>query len=92
VLENAAPPQTRIEALWRWRLDSLDALAASRYVSPYTRAMHHVVLGEDEQAMAQLERAYDERAPLLVLLPTDPLFERLRGSPRFSRLLAQIKR
>jgi hypothetical protein len=42
--------------------------------------------------MAQLERAYDERAPLLVLLPTDPLFERLRGSPRFSRLLAQIKR
>jgi len=92
VLENAGPPQTRIEALWRWRLDSLDALAASRYVSPYTRAMHHVVLGEDEQAMAQLERAYDERAPLLVLLPTDPLFERLRGSPRFSRLLAQIKR
>jgi TolB-like protein len=92
VLDEDGPPRERLMRLWQLRLDRLRTLSAERYISPYTMAMHHAVLGDDEQAFAQLERAYDDRSPVMVLLPTDPLFERLRGDPRFARLVENVRR
>ena len=91
VLQETGPPEARMRSLWRWRLDRLQALARDRYVSPYTIAMHHIVLGEDDQALRQLEQAYAARSPAMVLLPTDPLFERLRSNPRYTQLVEQIR-
>lgn len=88
---DAATPEARLQALWRWRLDRLETLARERYVSPYTLAMHHAVLGDDGRAIARLEEAYAEGAGVVVLLPTDPLFERMRGTPRFDGLIAKIR-
>ena len=90
-LQDPATPQERLLALWRWRLQRLRSMAAERYINPYTVATHHAVLGEDDQALAQLEEAYRERAGALVLLHIDPTFDRLRASPRFRRLVANIR-
>ena len=90
-LESNGPPSARLEALWRWRLERLESFERNRSVSPYTLAMHHIVLGEDEEALARLEQAYETRASVMVLLPGDPLFERLRANPRFVRLVDRIR-
>ena len=88
---DEGPPASRIEALWRWRLDQLASLERERRVSPYTLAMHHIVLGEEEQALLRLEQAYEERSSVMVLLPGDPVFERLHANPRFTRLVERIR-
>ena len=90
-LDGSGPPEARLEALWKWRLQRLQALERERPVSPYMLAMHHMVLGEDEAALVRLEQAYDTRASVMVLLPGDPLFERLRANPRFGRLVDRIR-
>jgi TolB-like protein/DNA-binding winged helix-turn-helix (wHTH) protein/Tfp pilus assembly protein PilF len=90
-LDDHGPPASRIQALWRWRLERLEALERERPISPYTLAMHHVVLGEDEEALRRLEQAYEARASVMVLLPGDPVFERLRAYPRFMRLVDLVR-
>ncbi len=47
-------------------------------------------IGETEEAMTWLERAYEERDPLLLLAKTDPLLDPLRSDPRFDDLLRRI--
>jgi TolB-like protein/DNA-binding winged helix-turn-helix (wHTH) protein/Tfp pilus assembly protein PilF len=87
-----ATPQQRLMDLWRTRLSRLQALAGGRIVSPYTVAMHHAVLGDHADALAALEAAHRGRSPAMVLLPTDPAFDGLRGDPRFARLVAAVRR
>jgi len=91
-LDDGGTPQERLLRLWRWRLERLESVSAERYVSPYTIAMHHAVLGETEAAIAQLERAYESHVSVMVLLPTDPIFEPLRGNARFARLIESVVR
>src|SRR5207237_10870285 len=50
----------------------------------------NVSLGEKEQALALLERAYAEGDFRLSGLKTDPDWDRLRSHPRFQRLLRQV--
>jgi TolB-like protein/DNA-binding winged helix-turn-helix (wHTH) protein/Tfp pilus assembly protein PilF len=60
------------------------------YVSPYLIATIHIGLGEDDQALSWLERAYQEHDWLLVILKVDPRFDRVRKGPRFQNLLAKV--
>ena len=43
-------------------LSQLEQLATQRYVGPFTFALVHLALGENEKAIDDLERAYRERA------------------------------
>jgi hypothetical protein len=70
----------------------LESIERERQVNPYTLAMHHIVLGEEDEALARLEQAFDTRASVMVLLPNDPLFDALRTNPRFIRLVDRIRR
>jgi Tfp pilus assembly protein PilF len=83
--------EDRMRALWRWRLDRVLAAARERYVNPYTIAMHYAVLGENAAALARLEQAYGERVGIMVLLPTDPVFDALRTDARFQKLIAGVR-
>ena len=72
-------------------LSQLEQLAAQRYVGPFTFALVHLALGENEKAIDDLERAYRERGdPAIVGIKVEPLLDRLRGHPRFERLLAAV--
>jgi TolB-like protein/DNA-binding winged helix-turn-helix (wHTH) protein/Flp pilus assembly protein TadD len=68
----------------------LDALARTRYVSPYVRAAVHVGLGEHARALSALEQAYADRSWLVAMLNVDPVFDALRGDARFEALLRQL--
>lgn len=47
-------------------------------------------LGQKDQALQQLEKAYEERFYRLIFLGVDPVFDSLRGDPRFQELLRRV--
>ena len=61
-----------------------------RYVSHYALAMIHAGLGDNEEALAELDSAYVERAWPMFTVRVDPTFDSLRPDPRFSRLLKKV--
>jgi Tfp pilus assembly protein PilF len=61
-----------------------------RYISPVDLAMVHVGLGEKEQALEWLERAYQERSSDMIYLKTGRFWAPLRGDPRFQDLLRRM--
>lgn len=58
--------------------------------SPYYLAAVHAALGNADQAMQQLERAFDERVGRLTFLNVEPMFDPLRNDPRFRDLCQRI--
>lgn len=72
-------------------LAELQATARRRYVSPYDLATIYAGLGEKEQALTWLEKAYEDRSGWLALwLKVDPKFDGLRADDRFRDLLRRI--
>jgi serine/threonine-protein kinase len=71
-------------------LDELTALSQWKDVA-YYKAMIYAGLGQSEQALEWLEKAYDERSNLLVYVSLDPILDGLRDHPRFQKVLADMK-
>jgi TolB-like protein/Tfp pilus assembly protein PilF len=69
----------------------LRRLESNTYVSGYVRALHHLGLGERDEALSNLERAYDDRSWLVAMLKVDPLLDELRPDPRFQALALRLK-
>jgi Tfp pilus assembly protein PilF len=67
-------------------LDSLRQAATRTYVPSYWFALIHAGLGERDQALRYLERAYEERSTVLAYLLIDPRLAPLRNDPRFLAL------
>ncbi|GEM_PF-2982229 len=60
-------------------IDELRVLSKRRYVSSFAVAIVHAGLGEENEALALLERAYNERSDTIVILKM-----RIKGSNEFS--------
>jgi serine/threonine-protein kinase len=71
-------------------LDELQDLSQRRYVPSFVRASIYAGLGEKEQALIWLERAYAERNNWLVFLKVVPIFDSLRADPRFVDLMRRV--
>ena len=71
-------------------LDELFGRSRQEYVSPCCLAMIQLALGRKDGALASLERAYQERDPILVLVKRWPYCQPLHGEPRFESLLRRI--
>jgi tetratricopeptide (TPR) repeat protein len=71
-------------------LDQLEELSKERYVSPSDIAIVHVGLGETDQALGWLQKAFQERCWYLVLLKLDPRLDSLRSDPRFQDLVRSV--
>lgn len=63
---------------------------AERYASPYHIALIYNGLGEHDEALAWLERAYAQRSPGIVFLKVEPKWNNLRSEPRFQDLLKRM--
>lgn len=59
-------------------------------VSPYDLAIIYAGLGQKNDALAWLQKAYEERSGGLLLLKVDAIFDSLKSEPRFQNLLARI--
>ncbi|MEY2556698.1 MAG: hypothetical protein QOE34_123 [Verrucomicrobiota bacterium] len=68
----------------------LQEQAKTKYISSFQIASIHAGLGENDQAFASLEKAYEERSPELVNLKIEPSFDNLRSDPRFTDLADRI--
>ncbi len=53
-------------------------------------ALIYCLLGEKEQAIRWLERAYEEKLGILIILGGEPVFAPLRSEPRFQELLRKL--
>jgi serine/threonine protein kinase/tetratricopeptide (TPR) repeat protein len=71
-------------------LRNLHALTRERYVSPYHFAYVHTGLGEKEEAIDWLEKAFEERSGAVYGIKGSFLFKSLHGHPRFQALLAKM--
>lgn len=68
----------------------LQERAKRSYVSSYQIALVYLGLRRNDEAMKQLENAYQERSTLLAYLKMDPRLDPLRSDPRFEDLLRRI--
>ncbi len=68
----------------------LDRRALTEYVSPTHRAQVRLGLGQNTRALELLEEACEARASDLVWLGVRPLYDPLRGEPRFIALLERM--
>ncbi len=79
----------RREAEETW--EQFEALARERYVSPTDWSRLALVLGRTDDAFAWLDRAFLDRRGWLVYLRVEPLFDGVRGDPRFGELLRRMR-
>lgn len=68
----------------------LEERSRSRYISPMSFALIHLGLGENDQAIQWLERAYEVQALLLTTIVFDERFDPLRADARFSDLVRRL--
>jgi TolB-like protein/Flp pilus assembly protein TadD len=71
-------------------LDELKALAGKRYVPPESVACVYIGLGERNQALDWLQRAWEDRSFALFFLYA-PMWDSLRSEPRFNEIERQVR-
>lgn len=71
-------------------LKELMAPAPGQSVNPMAVALVHLGLGARDETLRWLSRAVDEHATYIASIRVDPMFDPLRGEPRFAELLARL--
>jgi tetratricopeptide (TPR) repeat protein len=74
----------------RAALEELRARSRQQHVSPFSFALVHVGLGEPQEAIDWLEKAYQGRDWYLCVLKTEPILDPLRPDRRFQDLLRRV--
>ena len=72
-------------------LAELNEVAKNGYVGPYLLALTHNVLGDKEQALNFLDKAYEVKDWRMTFLKVDPRWINLRSEPRFAVLMGKMK-
>jgi len=73
-------------------LRELQDLSKVRHVSPVQLAFAHLGLGERDEAFRLLDRAVDERTPLLAgMWSGAPMFDGFRGDARYEEIRARLR-
>ncbi|MGB9282389.1 MAG: tetratricopeptide repeat protein, partial [Candidatus Sulfotelmatobacter sp.] len=71
-------------------LDELKRRQRTGYVSSAAFVNAYLGLDDNEQALAWLERAYQEQSNIVQLIKVHPYFDPLRGDPRFVDLVHRV--
>ena len=71
-------------------LEGLLKLSTEGYVPPYFVALIYNGLGERDEALAWLERGFEQRDPFVTFLKVEPKWNNLRDDPRFQDLLRRV--
>lgn len=65
-------------------------LSKARHASDYCQALVLAGLGDGTGAINRLESAFEERYDRLIYLKVEPIFDGLRGDPKFESLIRRI--
>jgi TolB-like protein/DNA-binding winged helix-turn-helix (wHTH) protein/Tfp pilus assembly protein PilF len=71
-------------------LDQLEKAAQHRPLDSLSFAIAHIGMGNNDQAMVWLERAYAEHSSSLSAIKVDPTYDPVRSDPRFQDLVRRI--
>jgi len=71
-------------------VERLIAESQRRYVPAYDIATIYAALERPDETFAWLERAFDERSPLIGWIPWDPVFDRIRSDPRYPEVVRRL--
>ena len=71
-------------------LAELKETAAKQYVCPYDIALIHVALGDVDDAIDWLDRAYAVRDHALLFIKVDAGLDPLGNDPRFAALVQKV--
>lgn len=71
-------------------LRALRATSETRYVPPYNFALVYQGLGNSNEALRWLEKAYEQRDVHMVFLPVDSKWDALRNNPHFIDLTKRL--
>jgi hypothetical protein len=70
--------------------DDLRKKSAGKYVSPLELSDIYACLKHKEEALHYLEQSYEERAPWLVRIQSDPDFDFLHSDPRYQAIVKKM--
>jgi len=71
-------------------IDELKERSRQHYISGSLFAEAYIGLGEKDEAMSWLERAYEEHDQWMVYIKTYPGWDALRSEPRFQALVRRM--
>ena len=71
-------------------LEQLVDRSKQSYVPAYSFAEIYIGLGDKEQALASLEKAYADRSMLMTFIKVDPEFDSLHSDRRFKDLVRRM--
>jgi TolB-like protein/DNA-binding winged helix-turn-helix (wHTH) protein/Flp pilus assembly protein TadD len=74
----------------RTLLQRLQEKSKQAFVPAYNFAIIHIALNQKDQALQDLQKAYDEKDWALMVLAVEPRLDPLRSDPRFKTLLRKI--
>jgi len=75
----------------RQTLAELKDVARTDYVTPYYFALIYTALGQQDDAIAELQRAYAEQDSTLGSINADPRFAPIRSDVRFQKIIDQMR-
>jgi len=71
-------------------LETMNAMSPQRFVTAYASALVYLGLGDRNQTLQSLQRAYDERAVWMVWLLKDPRWDTMRGDAQFEAIVDRV--
>ena len=71
-------------------LEDLLDLSETRYVPGFYLAVVYGALGQKEEALRWMEKAYEQRSDYIIYAGIEPSLDPIRGEPRFKELLDRI--
>ena len=74
--------QTNSQVILNGLMETLE----KEYVPSHFFSFIYIGLSDNENAINWLEKAYEERSPMLMYLNTNPIYDPLRSDPRFIEL------
>jgi tetratricopeptide (TPR) repeat protein len=74
----------------RRELEKLEKMSRHEQVGSATMLWAHLGVGDKEEALADLEKAYSGHFGILTMLKVEPGFDPLRSDPRFQDLLRRV--
>ena len=78
------------EAFWKKQLEYLKADSEKGALQDYAIASVYARLGDKEEAINSLEKAFRARDPYIVYLKIDPPFDKFRSDPRIVDLMRRV--
>jgi serine/threonine protein kinase/Tfp pilus assembly protein PilF len=70
--------------------DELNALSATRYVSPVAMAQFSIALKDPDETFNQIEKAYEQRSTDLIWIKMRPSFDPIRADSRYKDICRKI--